>query len=185
MSYISSIVSMKWFKSSWIPLSLLACVKFSVYKQRPNTQLNCPLHFKFFLYQVMHQNSPKLCCEELDNLDLIIPQKRRFGQRVENLETIMSVTELLWNISTTLSDEQALFHGIIGIFTFSSDKLSTNSSNIHSPDFDSAMVQVQVEYQIVLSRDERISIYVSLVTLIEAKRPKSEWGHSFAQQTFI
>ena len=69
-----------------------------------------------------------------------------------------SINKKLQADDTTLADVRALFDHVIDSFPTATPRLQPDANIVHSPDFESGLVKLQLGNNNALSRSERIAL---------------------------
>ena len=98
---------------------------------------------------------PALDSDEIDALSLTPFENRRVDTLLQQLELLESVTKVLQDDTTTMSDVRAVFDAVMDKFPETSCRLTSSAEIVHSPLFEGAIVKLQRGTFGALSREEQ------------------------------
>lgn len=132
-------------------------------------------------YMLIKEFLRKLDSDEVDNLCPTPAENRRIEALLKQLKVLESVTKMLQEESTSVSDVRAMFDAVIEEFPETTDRLTSSAEIVHSPLFESAVVKVQRGNSSALSREER-AMLSSLELVRSGESSESDDRLSFAQR---
>lgn len=108
-------------------------------------------------YSFIIQCLPELNYPDVNKLRIATAKDRAIGSFLEIIKKFESINKNTQADDTTLPDVHGLFNHVIDSFPVSAPRLKTDSNIVHSPNFESCLVKLQLRNKNGLTRSERVA----------------------------